>query len=140
MKGVCYDGGCGQNREQGQMGAHSADSHARAACRKSGHISGGAGTYRAQSVGPACFDYPQTGGRFRRRPARLAGRVIEVTQEKPDVRPVSVVNGDPPHATLRKLTAILYARVSSKAQAERGLSLPGQLRELREWAEREGYI
>jgi hypothetical protein len=46
--------------------------------------------------------------------------------EKPDIRPVSVANGDPPHATLRKPTAILYARVSSKAQAERGLSLPGQ--------------
>lgn len=36
-------------------------------------------------------------------------------------------------------TAVLYARVSNRGQAERGLSIPGQLRELREWAEREGY-
>jgi site-specific DNA recombinase len=36
-------------------------------------------------------------------------------------------------------TCVLYARVSNKSQAERGLSLPGQLRELRAWAEREGF-
>ena len=35
-------------------------------------------------------------------------------------------------------TAILYARVSSRRQAET-FSLPSQLRELRAWAEREGY-
>jgi DNA invertase Pin-like site-specific DNA recombinase len=39
----------------------------------------------------------------------------------------------------RKKTAILYGWVSSTAQAERGLSLPAQFRELRAWAEREGY-
>ncbi|MDP9475698.1 MAG: recombinase family protein [Actinomycetota bacterium] len=37
-------------------------------------------------------------------------------------------------------TAVLYARVSNRGQAERGLSIPGQLRELRGWAERMGYV
>jgi site-specific DNA recombinase len=36
-------------------------------------------------------------------------------------------------------TCVLYARVSNKSQAERGLSLPEQFRELRAWAERESY-
>jgi site-specific DNA recombinase len=36
-------------------------------------------------------------------------------------------------------TCVLYARVSNKSQAERGLSLPGQFRELRAWTEREGF-
>lgn len=36
-------------------------------------------------------------------------------------------------------TCVIYARVSTEAQRERGLSLPGQIRELRAWAEREGY-
>jgi len=62
--------------------------------------------------------------------------VIDVTLEKPDVRPVSVVNGDPPHATLK--TAILYARVSTKKQA-REYGLESQLDDLRAWAAREGY-
>jgi site-specific DNA recombinase len=34
---------------------------------------------------------------------------------------------------------ILYARVSNTSQAERGLSIPAQFRELRAWAEREGF-
>ncbi len=36
-------------------------------------------------------------------------------------------------------TCVIYARVSNRAQNDRGLSIPGQLRELRAWAEREGY-
>jgi DNA invertase Pin-like site-specific DNA recombinase len=37
------------------------------------------------------------------------------------------------------LRVVLYARVSTRSQQERGLSLPAQLRELREWAGREGF-
>lgn len=36
-------------------------------------------------------------------------------------------------------TVVLYARVSGRGQVEEGYSLGGQLRELRAWAEREGY-
>src|SRR5688572_23559442 len=60
-----------------------------------------------------------------------------MTWEEPDIRPISVANGDPPHRTLK--TAILYARVSSKSQAERGLSIPAQFAEIRAWAESHGY-
>ena len=38
-----------------------------------------------------------------------------------------------------KPTAILYARVSTRAQAEEGYGIDYQLRELREWVTREGY-
>ncbi len=34
---------------------------------------------------------------------------------------------------------VLYARVSSKEQAEEGYSLQDQMRTLRAWAERNGY-
>ena len=37
-------------------------------------------------------------------------------------------------------TCILYARVSSKSQDARGLSIPAQLSELRAWAEENGYV
>src|SRR5919202_1153962 len=36
------------------------------------------------------------------------------------------------------LRVVLYARVSTQEQAQGGFSIPGQLRELRGWAEREG--
>ena len=35
--------------------------------------------------------------------------------------------------------AVLYARVSTTRQAERQLSIPDQLRQMREWCQREGY-
>lgn len=36
-------------------------------------------------------------------------------------------------------TCVLYVRVSSKAQAKRGLSIPAQFAELRAWSEAHGY-
>jgi DNA invertase Pin-like site-specific DNA recombinase len=41
--------------------------------------------------------------------------------------------------TTRAKLALLYARVSTTEQAERGYSLAQQIEALREWCEREGY-
>ncbi len=55
-------------------------------------------------------------------------------------RTITVMPNSKGNATAQTTRVVLYARVSSKDQEKEGLSIPAQLRPLRDYAASEGFV